>query len=68
METNYAAARRKKRLGRLAYGIAEVADSLGVSVEFVRLELERKRLESFYAGRRRLIPAESLQAYMAGNR
>jgi excisionase family DNA binding protein len=53
---------------RRAYGIREVAESMGVSVGFVRLEIARGRLPSVRLGRRRLIAASALDEYIAGAR
>ena len=56
--------RQKQRLDRFSYGIGEVANALGVSSGFIRLEIERGRLESFRLGRRVLIKKASFDAYI----
>jgi excisionase family DNA binding protein len=55
----------KRALPRVAFGIAEVADALGVSPGFIRLEIARKQLVAFRAGRRVLITKASFDAYTA---
>jgi len=52
-------------LPRLAYGIDEVANSLGVSAGFVRLEIGRNRFVTLRVGRRVLITKASFDAYTA---
>jgi hypothetical protein len=66
METKSLSApsRQRVRLGRIAYGIRELAEAIGVSPEFIRLEIERGKLETFYAGRRLLITAKSFEDYV----
>jgi hypothetical protein len=59
-----ASSRHRVRLGRIAYGIRELAEAIGVSPEFIRLEIERGKLETFYAGRRLLITAKSFEDYV----
>ena len=56
--------RQRVRLDRIAYGIRELAEAIGVSPEFIRLEIERGKLETFYAGRRLLITAKSFESYV----
>lgn len=46
---------------RFAYSMAEAADALGVSRPYVYTLLTEGKLQSFTLGRRRLIPAYSLQ-------
>ncbi|MGA7869388.1 MAG: helix-turn-helix domain-containing protein [Candidatus Binatus sp.] len=53
-------------LPRRAFGVAEIADSLGVSEGFVRLEINRGHLPIIRAGRRVLISASELEKYLAG--
>lgn len=55
---------RRNPSPRRAYGIAEVAESLGVSSGFVRLEIQRGRLATLRIGRRVLIASASLDKYI----
>jgi excisionase family DNA binding protein len=55
----------KTTVTRVAYSVIEVAQMLGVSGSFVRLEIKRGRLEEFRAGRRVLVTKRSFDAYMA---
>lgn len=50
---------------RLSYGIKEAAESLGVSVSFLRLEITRKHLRPTRLGRRLVITAEELRRYLS---
>ena len=53
---------------RLAYGVQELAQRLGVSPSFIRLEIDRGRLNSIRAGRRLLITQTEIERYLsAGN-
>jgi excisionase family DNA binding protein len=52
---------------RLAYGVQELAQRLGVSPSFVRLEIERGRLNSVRAGRRLLITRTEIERYLSDN-
>ena len=53
---------------RLAYGVQELAQRLGVSPSFVRLEIQRGRLNSVRAGRRLLVTRTEIERYLsAGN-
>jgi excisionase family DNA binding protein len=56
---------KRALLPRVSYGIDEIAGALGVSASFIRLEIARKRLVSFRAGRRVLVPKSSFDAYTA---
>jgi excisionase family DNA binding protein len=51
---------------RKAYSVAEIARQHGVSKAFVRLEIERGRLEAIRLGRRVLVPAESIRNWWKG--
>jgi len=53
-----------RTLDRTAYSIAEVANSLGVSRAFVRLEMTRQKLATLRVGRRTLIPRQSFESYI----
>ncbi len=53
----------KPKLPRMAYGIDEIAEALGVSGGFIRLELARGRLSAIRCGRRVLITRESFEKY-----
>jgi excisionase family DNA binding protein len=57
--------RVRPRLPRLTYGIKEVAESLGVSEAFIRLEIDRKHLQVIRAGRRVLVIKSSFDEYIA---
>jgi excisionase family DNA binding protein len=50
---------------RLALGVRESAQALGVSTAFLRLEIARKRLQVSRLGRRVVVPAAELQRYLA---
>lgn len=52
---------------RLAFGLAELARQLGVSIGFLRLEIGRGNLKPTRLGRRVLISAEEAKRYLAGN-
>ena len=56
---------KRALLPRVSYGIDEIAGALGVRASFVRLEIARKSLVSFRAGRRVLVPKASFDAYTA---
>lgn len=47
---------------RFAYSMAEAAEALGVSRPYVYTLLAEGKLQSFQLGRRRLIPANSLES------
>ena len=49
---------------KLAYGLRESSETLGVSVPFLRLEIARGRLRAARLGRRVLIPATELTRYL----
>jgi len=49
---------------RLAYGVAELAQAIGVSKSLIRLEISRGRLRAVHAGQRVLIPAASIEAWL----
>ena len=49
---------------RLAFSLGEVAEQLGVSVGFLRLEVCRGRLRTVHLGRRVLIREEEVRRYL----
>jgi len=49
---------------RLALGIAEAANSVGVSAAFLRLEIARGRLRARKVGGRVLIPISALRKWL----
>jgi excisionase family DNA binding protein len=49
---------------RLAFSMHEAATALGLSPGKIRLMIEAGELAAVHAGRRRLIPRESLQAFL----
>ncbi len=51
--------------GRGAVGVAEAAEWLGVSPNFLRLEIARGRLRAARLGRRVLIARTTLEDYLA---
>ena len=55
----------RPKLGRLAFGIGECAEALGVSPGFIRLEILRGKLAAVRAGRRVLVKKDSLEKYLA---
>jgi excisionase family DNA binding protein len=52
---------------RLAYSITETAEALGVSRDLVYDILRAGALKSVRVGRRRLVSAEALKAYLASS-
>jgi len=52
-------------LQRLAYGLSEVAESLGLSVPFLRLEIRRGKLRPSRLGRRVVVTSAEVQRYLA---
>jgi excisionase family DNA binding protein len=61
---------RVKLVERLAFGIDEIARSIGVSEAFIRKEVKSGRLQSYRVGMggkrmRILVAAESLKTYLA---
>lgn len=52
---------------RLAYTVQETAASLGVSTDLVYDLVSRGELNAVRAGRRKLIPAESLELWIERN-
>jgi excisionase family DNA binding protein len=50
---------------RLAFGVIELADALGVCSNFVRLEISRGNLRALKRGRRLLIPRVAVEAYLS---
>ena len=52
-------------LQRLAWGLAEVSESTGLSVAFLRAEVRAGRLPVRRFGRRVLVRDEDLRAYLA---
>jgi excisionase family DNA binding protein len=60
--------RENEDMTRLAYGVQELAQRLGVSPSFIRLEIQRGRLNSVHAGRRLLVMRTEIERYLsAGN-
>ena len=53
---------------RLAFGVQEVADALGVSRELVKDMIRTGELPSVKLGRRRLISRKALERFLAGRR
>lgn len=51
---------------RLAFGVQEVADALGVSRELVKHMIRTGELPSVKLGRRRLISRKALERFLAG--
>jgi excisionase family DNA binding protein len=51
---------------RLAFGVQEVADALGVSRELVKHMIRTGQLPSVKLGRRRLISRKALERFLAG--
>jgi excisionase family DNA binding protein len=51
---------------RLALGVQEVADALGVSRELVKQMIRTGKLPSVKLGRRRLISRKALEQFLAG--
>ncbi len=51
---------------RLAFGVQEVADALGVSRELVKQMIRTGQLPSVKLGRRRLISRKTLERFLAG--
>jgi excisionase family DNA binding protein len=51
---------------RLALGVKEVADALGVSRELVKQMIRTGKLPSVKLGRRRLISRKALERFLAG--
>ena len=51
---------------RLAFGVQEVADALGVSRELVKHMIRTGELPSVKLGRRRLISRTALERFLAG--
>jgi excisionase family DNA binding protein len=51
---------------RLAFGVQEAADALGVSRELVKHMIRTGELPSVKLGRRRLISRKALERFLAG--
>jgi excisionase family DNA binding protein len=51
---------------RLALGVQEVADALGISRELVKQMIRTGKLPSVKLGRRRLISRKALKRFLAG--
>ena len=49
---------------RLALGLRDAAESVGVSVPFMRLEIKRGRLRASRLGRRLVVTTTELQRYL----
>jgi excisionase family DNA binding protein len=54
--------------GRLAWRVADLAEELGLSPSFVRLEITRGNLEAIRIGRRVLVLAAAVKSYLAAHR
>jgi excisionase family DNA binding protein len=61
-----AASERSSAEPRLAFGVQEVADALGVSRELVKHLIRTGQLPSGKLGRRRLISRKALERFLAG--
>ena len=57
--------KQKLTSDRLAYGLREIANMLGVSPSFMRLEVSRGKLGVFRLGKRTLVSREVLDRYLA---
>jgi len=57
-----------QRATRRAYGLPELAESLGCSAAFLRLEGGRGKLRVTRLGRRVVVLAEDVEAYLAAGR
>jgi excisionase family DNA binding protein len=55
----------KPRVERLAFSVAEAAESIGCSAGFIRKLIERGELKSAKIGRRRVVIAAELQNLLA---
>jgi excisionase family DNA binding protein len=62
-----AASSRSPGEPRLAFGVQEVADALGVSRELVKQMIRTGQLPSVELGRRRLISRRALERFLAGD-
>jgi excisionase family DNA binding protein len=51
---------------RIALSLQEVAESIGVSVPFLRLEIQRGKLKAAHAGRRVLVRRDEIDRYLEG--
>jgi excisionase family DNA binding protein len=58
---------RVKNMARRAFGLAEIAASLGVSESFIRLEVNRGNLKAYRLGSRILVAAEAFETYLANH-
>jgi excisionase family DNA binding protein len=56
---------RKNLKSKLGWTLAELAESLGVSVPFLRLEIKRGRLRAVHLGRRVVLFDSDVQRYLA---
>lgn len=64
MSTNVERLNDTHPVRRLAYGIAEAAQSIGCSAGHIRNLIQRRELPSAKVGRRRVVRADDLQAYL----
>lgn len=67
MQSNEATpkAQTNEVMQRLAWGLAEIAESTGLSLGFIRNEVRRKALPVKRFGRRLLVLEEDLKNYLA---
>ena len=52
----------------ITFTLQKAAEESGLSIRTLQYAIERGELESFLIGRRRLIPARSLEAFLFRNR
>jgi excisionase family DNA binding protein len=64
MATNAVQLKEADSVQRLAFGIAEAAQSIGCSKGHIRNLILRRELPSAKVGRRRVVRAEDLEAYL----
>ena len=63
MKSHLRKSQEPTKVGRLAYGVIEYAESIGTSANFIRLEIEPGKIRTIRRGRRILIPLKEAQAY-----
>jgi excisionase family DNA binding protein len=61
----HSGAQQQNHLERRAFSIDEIAQSLGTSTAFIRLEIARGHLATLRVGRRVLITRESFDQFLA---
>jgi excisionase family DNA binding protein len=52
---------------RLAYSLARLAEDIGLSVGFLRLEIARGNLRATRAGRRVIVTRQEVERYLSAN-